>query len=489
MKLRPPAELGRRGLPEPSLTVSPRGRSRQPAVFSGRTVPIERLPHLTETDRSRSAGLQRIPQGMAAGSMLLSVAALAPRRSALCRVDAALGHRYHQSAMINSMAPAGRRRLIGDRGPFGLRHRRPPPGINVVGHFADTSGLAEATRSTARSVVVSGYPMSLVEVGPESSVDTANGWQTDDEPGRFSVSVIHDNVFHAYEDPTHYGVGRSDRLRTIGYWYWELGQLPAELSPAFDLVDEVWVPTSFVQRALRPHTEKPVVIVPPAVDVEMSHQTSRNRFQLPDHQFLFLTMASVYSIVERKNPLGVVDAFAQAFDRSDDVGLVIKITDRDRRADVHAELEGLARDLPIYLIDERLSHDETLGLIQCCDCYVSLHRGEGFGLPIAEAMALGKPAIATAYSGNMDFTAAERSYLVNFDLVELTDPVAVFPAGSLWAEPRVDEAVAQMRSVVSGGEGRERITRAGQEFVTRHFAPAAGGRVIRERMHQFGLER
>ena len=365
------------------------------------------------------------------------------------------------------------------------RFRRQKPGFNIIGHFTDTSGHAEATRSTARCVAASGYPMNLVDVGPTQKVVEERKWNTTDHSRQFSVSVVHDNVFHAREEQERYLSGRKSRLRTIGYWYWEISSLPSECTTAFDLVDEVWVPTRFVREALQAHTDKPVVLVPPSVDVQLSHPIGRARFSLPTDRFLFLTMASVYSVVERKNPLGVVEAFRQAFDREEGVGLVVKMTDRQLRPDVDATLTELAQRLPIFLIDERLLRDETLSLIDCCDCYVSLHRGEGFGFPLAEAMALGKPVIATAYSGNMDFTNEVNSYLVPFDLVELKEDLVVFPKGSTWADPRTDEAIAHMRSVVSDADRCESVGRAGQEFVAQHFAPSVGGDVIHDRMKHF----
>jgi glycosyltransferase involved in cell wall biosynthesis len=383
-------------------------------------------------------------------------------------------------AMASSENPPGSI----DRG-WRRRFRRQKRGFNIIGDFTDTSGHAESTKSTARCVAAIGYPMNLVDTARVQTVDDGYRRNPKHQPRQFSVSVVHDNVFHALGDQEHYLSGRKSRLRTIGYWYWEISSLPSECSTAFDLVDEVWVPTRFVREALQPHTDKPVVVVPPSVDVHMSHPTGRARFNLPTGRFLFLTMASVHSVVERKNPLGVVEAFRQAFNREEDVGLVVKMTDRQLRPDVDAILTELAQRLPIFLIDERLSRHETLSLFDCCDCFVSLHRGEGFGFPLAEAMALGKPVIATAYSGNMDFTNGDNSYLVPFDLIELKEDLVVFPKGSTWAEPRTEEAIALMRSVVSDRDGRERVGRAGQEFVARRFAPSVGGDVIRDRMKHF----
>ena len=363
----------------------------------------------------------------------------------------------------------------------GANDRTGHDGVNVIGHFRDTSGLTEATRSTARCVEAGGLGISTLDVGPasEQGDDLEPTWRDHSLP--YDVTVVHDNVAHAADQATLYARGRASG-GVVGFWYWELADVPEEFLPHFELVDEVWVPSTFVHDALRPCTDKPVTIVPPSLDFRAPNGASRAAFGLPEDRFLFLTMASVYSVLERKNPMGVVHAFEEAFPGREDVGLVVKITDLHLRPDVAAGFEDAADRLAIYLLNDRLSRQQTVNLFAVTDAYVSLHRSEGFGLPIAEAMALGKPVVATGYSGNVDFTSTESAYVVPYDLVELPETYSVYPGGFQWAEPDGQAAAALMRSVVDDSEGRSRVAAAGCAAVRALCDPATGGSVSRDRI-------
>lgn len=381
----------------------------------------------------------------------------------------------------HSLRSLGERLRIGRRTPStGRQPGAGFEGVNVVGHFSDTSGLAEATRSTARCLDAAGLEVSTLDVGPTSSPSEQTGSPWSDHTLPYEVTVVHDNIAHAVSEPAHYSL-RADG-HTVGFWYWELADLPPSCVPTFELVDEVWVPSRFVRDAFRPHTDKPVTLVPPSLDFVVPEPADREVFGLPRDRFLFLTMASVHSVLERKNPLGVVAAFELAFNPQDPVGLVVKITDLHLRPDVATEIREAATRMPVYLIEDRLSRADNLSLLASVDAYVSLHRSEGFGLPIAEAMALGKPVVATAYSGNEDFTNQDTAFLVRYELAELTESHSVYPAGFHWAEPDIEEAATQLRSVALEPETRRNVAASGQAFVRAHCDPSVGGAVMWERM-------
>jgi glycosyltransferase involved in cell wall biosynthesis len=354
-------------------------------------------------------------------------------------------------------------------------------GVNVVGHFSDTSGLAEATRSTARCLKAGGLEVSTLDVGPDSLLTDRAEPVWSDHSLPYYVTVVHDNVAHAVDEPEHYSL-RAGSGYTIGFWYWELADLPGSCEPAFDLVDEVWVPSRFVRDAMQPHTDKPVTLIPPSLDFRDPDRLDRGSFGLPEDRFLFLTMASVHSVLERKNPMAVVEAFESAFDSADQVGLVVKITDLRHRPDVAEAMREAATRIPLYLLEDRLSREDNIGLLASADSYVSLHRSEGFGLPIAEAMALGKPVVATAYSGNADFTNEDTAFLVPFEIAELATAHSVYPAGFHWAEPDIDAAAAQLRRVALDATTRSRVAASGQAYVRACLDPSVGGAVMRDRI-------
>jgi glycosyltransferase involved in cell wall biosynthesis len=356
-------------------------------------------------------------------------------------------------------------------------------GVNVVGHFRDASGLAEATRSTARALRSIATPYVEVDVGPTHArvAPTAGGTSP---PHAFVTSIFHDNVAHALTTGQAFGKRYFAERRTIGYLYWEVEGLPEAYTPALDQFDEIWAPTEFVAKNIANHTERPVHVVQPNVEVADAKPPCRSSFGLPGGRFLFLALASVHSVVERKNPLGAVDAFSRAFTGAElaEVGLVLKVSNLSLRPDLRSAIEEATRRLPIFVLEETLTRADTLGLMASVDVLVSLHRGEGFGLPVAEAMALGVPTIASAFSGNVDFTTADTSIPVPCKVVTLERDYGPYLAGCRWAEPDIDAAAQAMRRLRDDSTLRESIVANGRRFILDRFSPAATAEALRSRL-------
>jgi glycosyltransferase involved in cell wall biosynthesis len=210
----------------------------------------------------------------------------------------------------------------------------------------------------------------------------------------------------------------------------------------------------------------------------------RRRFQLPEDRFLFLTMFDFSSIQERKNPAAALEAFDRAFQRSgSQATLVIKTQNADfHPQDLAVLREKLSGRRDIVWINQTLSRQEVYDLLAGCDAFVSLHRSEGFGLGLAEAMFLGKPVVATNWSGNTDFMRPDNSCPVNFRLVHLERDFGVYRAGQTWADPDVDHAASLMQQVAADQELRARISLAAMKTIRDEFSPETVGRRIRARL-------
>jgi glycosyltransferase involved in cell wall biosynthesis len=241
---------------------------------------------------------------------------------------------------------------------------------------------------------------------------------------------------------------RTPRTFRIGYWYWELDTIPEFWLKQRNLIDEVWAATDFVANALRQRFGDRVHKMFPGIQLGKFQTRPRSYFGLPGKdEFTFLFVFHLMSVMERKNPRGLIRAFKQAFSANEPVRLILKTSFGDRHPGSLRELYSAAAASNITIIDGIFSQDETLSLIEACDAYISLHRSEGLGLTMAEAMLLGKPVIATRYSGNVDFMDDANSLLVDYRLVQLGRTIPPYGADAHWAEPSVYHAARLMRQV------------------------------------------
>jgi glycosyltransferase involved in cell wall biosynthesis len=359
-----------------------------------------------------------------------------------------------------------------------------PRGINVVGHLEAHSGLGEATRCTLRTVIAAGVPHDALDLGP---ISADNDMRIGPQQGApYAISVVHDNVTRVPVTARLLGTRFLRDRYSVGYWYWEAADPPQATAEASALVDEVWVASQFVADALRRASTVPVRVVPPAIDMKPATGVARERFGLPSSATCFLTMASVYSVTERKNPFGTLEAFRKAFghSRTTEAVLVMKLTGISGTPGLREELMARIGSLPVIVIDEPLSRADVRALIAACDVVVSLHRAEGFGLPLAEAMAAGRAIIATGWSGNADFTTPETAFIVPYEIIELDRDFGPYLRGMHWAEPDVDAAASWMRLAVEDVTRRQLVADAGRAFVRARYDATVTASVLRAHLER-----
>jgi glycosyltransferase involved in cell wall biosynthesis/SAM-dependent methyltransferase len=361
------------------------------------------------------------------------------------------------------------------------------PGVNVIGFFRAEFGQGEAARRLVAALEQAGLPFSTVTYDrvphrQDHPFVERNG------DGSFSNNIVCLNAEHLLQFTLD---GGRDMLRdrySVGLWFWETSRFPLHLRPALDFLDEVWVASDFVGETIANETSKPVLTFPLPVVAPQPSDLTRSDLEVPADAFIFLFVFDFFSTMERKNPLGLIEAFTRAFPEPGRALLYLKsINGEGVPADLARVREAAASRPDIVLSDGYVDAERLAALSALSDCYVSLHRSEGFGLTIAEAMALGKPAIATGYSGNLAFMDADSSYLVPYTLTTLGEDVGPYPAGTVWADPDLDEAARLMRAVVEDPEqARERGLR-GKEAVESSQSMERAAAFLAERVPQ--LER
>jgi glycosyltransferase involved in cell wall biosynthesis len=354
-------------------------------------------------------------------------------------------------------------------------------GVNVAGHLRGELGLGEAARMLVAAVDAAGIPVLPVDIGAAGSFRSGHRFlATDPGPLPYPATIVCANPDSLWTLARRLGPELFEERHTIGLWWWEaLGGPPVEWVGPASLVDEVWAGSRFVAETVEAIAPGPVPTVTLPVSVPPTGPPDRRRFGLPDG-FVFLYAFDYNSTLTRKNPAALVEAFRSAFPPGSGATLVLKSIGGHVQREALARVEALAHGHPdVITMDGWLDGRERHALMACCDCYVSLHRSEGFGLTLAEAMYLGKPVIATGFGGNLDFMTTANSYLVGWQPIRVGEGAFPYPPDGTWADPDVEHAAGLMRAVFNDPAAAAQRGRRGALDIRRSHSFEAAAESVR----------
>jgi len=361
-----------------------------------------------------------------------------------------------------------------------------PDGINLVGYVQGETGLGQSCRLVAKSLESANVNFGILNYNQISAIrynDKSLNYKITDSI-KYNINLIHiapHEISLAY-----FSLGRNlwDSRYNIVFWLWELEIFPQEWEATLVLANEVWTPSEFASESIRKITDKPVCTIPYALGELTNGIYGREHFGLPNDKFLFLVMYDSSSVMERKNPIGAIKAFKQAFSAIDStVGLVIKINNH-QISDI-LKIKTELRDYSnIYILPQIMDKQEVHDLIACVDVYVSLHRAEGFGLVPAEAMLLGTPVIATAWSSVTEFMNDDVACMVNYTFINIEKDCGPFKRGNRWADPDISQAAQYMQKLYGDENFCKSLAEKAKIHILQHFSSTKIASLIQDRLSQ-----
>lgn len=363
------------------------------------------------------------------------------------------------------------------------------PGASLLGCSRAENGIGESCRLAAHALTEAGVTFGVVNM-PFSLHCRHGDLRT--AAHEIPYPKHRANILHMNPPEMRYmgemlgRRGQRGRI-SIGVWHWELPVLPADWRPFLRDVQELWVPSRFIERMLRDAGASDVVLMPHGIAVPHGAPMHRKELGIRDDSYVFFFMYDIASYQERKNPEGAIVAFQRAFRPDSPATLVVKLNNVHFRPEQASTLEQMAAGWPnIRFLKQQFDRGQVTALMRACDCFVSLHRSEGFGLGPAEALAVGKPVIATDWSSTADFVHREHACPVGYRLVPVGKNVGPYEAWQQWAEPDLDEAADWMRRLADQPAVGYELGRKAAAFMADEFSARRAGERMRHRLDELG---
>jgi hypothetical protein len=420
-----------------------------------------------------SRGALRVPRPLLPGLTLLESANVLPSE--------------FQLASVTRLVSTARRGITRPELPFG---------VNLYGYAKGELGIGEDVRLAAAALRTQGIPFSIINVEPGKEISqedhSVHEWIS--KKPTYAINLLCITGVEQARLTCERGTAMFGDRYNIGLSPWELPHWPASCLHTYGAVDEIWGISNYTAKAFH-SSPLPVRAMTLPVQVGEVESIGRREFGLPENPFLFVFSFDIHSSLARKNPDGVIRAFQKAFpkDGPDKVGLVMKVNVAPARIQKMNLLERVdfylnkqhswngvkrlaAGDSRIHFIEESMRRPRVMALYKACDCYVSLHRAEGFGRGIAEAILLGKQVLTTGFSGNMDFCHEPRVALVRHGIRAIERGEYFWGDGQTWAEPDLDHAAELMREI---RESPRDVSDPGHDF-----SPEAVGRMYAQRLEE-----
>jgi len=353
-------------------------------------------------------------------------------------------------------------------------------GINVMGYFQGEFGVAESARNFVLAIKKAGIQHALNNVTATAHGNRDKTFEKFETKNPYPVNLVVVNADETKSIYHQFGPNYFSNKYNIGVWAWELSEFPETLAVNLRYYDEIWALSSFVANSISKLSPIPVLKITCPVELdEKKLVPNREKFGIKSKAYVFLFIFDFFSVFERKNPLALVNAFKKTFGEDENVLLIIKSINGSKFLSEKNKLLTACVAPNIRHIDGPMDKEDLLSLISSVDCYISLHRSEGLGLTLVEAMYAKKPVIATYYGGNTDFMSEDNSFPVKYNLIELDKNYGPYKKGNVWAEPDIDHASYLMRHVYENQQKAKKVGEKASTHIKNHMNyKITGGEIL-----------